>query len=454
MSSTGITVRYIPRAPVVEKMYPYGLFLHGASDLPPPNFPFGPSHAFGLKGDVGNNIAYLDEQTVIYPAGANTIIYNTESKVQRFIPVTDKCEGITAMALSGNKRYVAVSERGERPVCNVYDTHSLRRKKSLVAPETESKEFVCVAFSSDARYIITQSGAPDWTLYYWSWEKSKLMSTVRTANTPVDRTGAGLYPPAQNAAGSGASPANAGSVMVGGTTPGIGGIASVVASATQAAAASATAVASGAALGGAVSQISFNPSDPAQLCAVGNGVFKLFRYQDGTLKAFSFQKVEPKNYLCHCWVPEDRIVVGTEDGKLFLFESNGEQRAEIQHLHSSTLTPIRIQALLGYSKGFICGGSGGSVAIYERNDELPTGVVGQATQSAVVTAQGAAGAAAPSAPAKEFYKKGREFLLHDKVMVMSLALSPSEDNVICSVDTCQIFSMMLASTEMKVGPLV
>ena len=37
--------------------------------------------------------------------------------------------------------------------------------------------------------------------------------------------------------------------------------------------------------------------------------------------------MEPQNYLCHAWVSEERIIVGTDNGKLLLFEA-GEVRNE------------------------------------------------------------------------------------------------------------------------------
>ena len=74
-------------------------------------------------------------------------------------------------------------------------------------------------------------------------------------------------------------------------------------------------------------QASFNPQDNTQLCVVGNGIFKNFRYSEGNLKAFNFQKMEPQNFLCHAWVSEERVVVGTDTGKLLLFE-NGEIKNE------------------------------------------------------------------------------------------------------------------------------
>jgi hypothetical protein len=41
-----------------------------------------------------------------------------------------------------------------------------------------------------------------------------------------------------------------------------------------------------------VTQVSFCPSDNTSLCVVGNGIFKLFRYQEGSLKQLPIQKFE------------------------------------------------------------------------------------------------------------------------------------------------------------------
>ena len=59
-----------------------------------------------------DNTSYFDEQTVLYAAGNNVVIFNTEQKSQKFIPGTEKSEGITALAVSPNRKYVAVAERG------------------------------------------------------------------------------------------------------------------------------------------------------------------------------------------------------------------------------------------------------------------------------------------------------------------------------------------------------
>ena len=71
----------------------------------------------------------------------------------------------------------------------------------------------------------------------------------------------------------------------------------------------------------------FNPQDNTQLCVAGEKIYKLFRYSEGHLKQFAFMKTEPANYLCLAWLSEDRVVLGTDTGKVQLFEV-GELKSE------------------------------------------------------------------------------------------------------------------------------
>eukprot|EP00964_Phaeocystis_antarctica_P140150 scaffold104937_cov75-Phaeocystis_antarctica.AAC.10 len=181
--------------------------------------------------------------TVLYPAGHNVVIFNTEQKTQRFISGTEKTEGITAIAVSPNKKYVAVAERaaeGEKALVTVFDLHTLKRRKVLqaVASDVMSREFVCLAFSPDSKGLLTHGGAPDWTLVYWLWEKAKVGAVSKSSN-------------AQNA----------------------------------------------------VYQVSFNPVDNMVVCVTGDGICRFLRITDQTLKPLpgAMGKREPQAYLCHAW---------------------------------------------------------------------------------------------------------------------------------------------------------
>jgi len=215
-------------------------------------------HLFGVKGDVRDPICYVDEQTVLYPAGHNTVIFNLEQRIQRFLPGTEKTEEITAIAVSPNKKFVAVAEKSDKGVITVFDLHSLKRRRLLTASDSMSKEFVSLAFSPDSKLLMAQGGAPDWTLTLWTWEKAKFVASMKTAATPN-------------------------SVMY---------------------------------------QCSFSPTDNNLITVTGNGVFKQLKLVDSNLKLLpnALNKREPQNYLCHAWCSDERVVVGTDTGDLLVVD--------------------------------------------------------------------------------------------------------------------------------------
>ncbi|MBN3302533.1 LZTS1 protein, partial [Amia calva] len=54
-----------------------------------------------------------------------------------------------------------------------------QKRKVLSARDLPAQEFV----SPDSKFLIGQSGTPDWTLCYWMWEKHKVLASVKTSIT-------------------------------------------------------------------------------------------------------------------------------------------------------------------------------------------------------------------------------------------------------------------------------
>ncbi|XP_072275438.1 cilia- and flagella-associated protein 57 [Pyxicephalus adspersus] len=342
-------------------------------------------YIFGLRSQVINNICYFDEQTVIFPSGNNCIKYKVDQKWQKFIPGSEKSQGMQALAISPNRRYLAMSEKGpDKATITIYDLASMpfKKRKVLSAPDLMSQEFVSIAFSPDSKYLVAQSGSPEWQIVFWMWEKQKVMATVRadSQNNPI-------Y------------------------------------------------------------QVSFNPHDNTQICVTGHRVFKLFRYIEGNLRQTNFQKVEAQNFLCQAWLSEDRVICGTDMGRLCLWESGdlrweqningrGAQSSEdgriISAIDSANSFPVRINAILAYSKGFLCSGGPGKVCMFEKVEE------------------------------KELYKRGRNIRipqdehssdpsLSDQQDVLCMCLSPSEETVLVSTNKSQLYCIALSSAEISKG---
>ncbi|XP_062412142.1 cilia- and flagella-associated protein 57-like [Sardina pilchardus] len=347
-------------------------------------------HIFGLRTGVANNVCCVDEQTVIFPSGNNCVRYNIDQKCQKFIPGLEKSHGMYALAISPNKRYLAVSERGERPVITVYDLQheQCRKRKVLTGGDLADVEFVSMSFSPDSKYFIAQSAGPDWILFYWMWERQKIMATVKTTII---------------------------------TNP--------------------------------ISQVSFSPYDNTQVCVTGYGVLKIFRFMEGILKQIAFQKLDSQNILSHAWVSEDRIIAGTEKGRLMVFESgdlrwdmsvapkasegpadNTRRRSTRQKEMDIQTEMPRVTVITAYSKGFACAAGPGKVLLFERTEE------------------------------NDHYRKTREIRIPqdpcrsdpgraEQQQIMSLVISPTEETVVTSTDFNQLYSLTLSTAEMSKGEL-
>ena len=323
---------------------------------------------YGLKGDVKDNIHYIDESTVIYPCGYNLVVYNLDKKTQRFIPLASSANSsgsgdITCMAVSSARnanrsRVVAVAERGGpngRPSITIYDlaTQKMRGKMPLESPLVASKKYVSMCFSPDGKYLLAQGGAPDWTLINWQWERPKAIQVAMVS----DKIGAAIY------------------------------------------------------------QCSYCPSDPTVVCVSGNGILRFLHLDQTTFKVIQFNmgKREAQNYLCHCWI-DDKILVGTDTGDIFVFE-NAEFKGI---LATSPGGGKSIDALVPYSNhpsGFVAGCEEGLLYVFEKDE-------------------------------KEMFRQASYSQIESNaVRIKNIAISPSEDNVICALENNQAFILGIQNTE-------
>lgn len=248
-----------------------------------------------------------------------------------------------------------MAEKGEKPMVSLFDPQALRRRnRTLVLHDSLATEFVHVAFSTDAKFVLTQSGAPDWTLTLWQLDKPKPLVSVKAspdAHRPVYRA-------------------------------------------------------------------DFHPTDPSIVCACGNGILKFFRIIDNFFKVMpnTLLKREPQNYLCHAWLPEERVVVGTDTGDLLLFE----------HFELRTVLPTSpadgnsIDCIVPFSKGFVCGCEDGIVRVFE-----------------------------PSEDRTEFYRPTKTLPIHGHpARVLNMALSPSEENLALTLESHQLFMLNLSNVDL------
>lgn len=148
-----------------------------------------------------------------------------------------------------------------------------------------------------------------------------------------------------------------------------------------------------------------NPNDGSVVSYIANGSLKLFRLIDGALKITATLKGVFSNHA----YSSDRVIAAMEDGKISIFDSNGEMKAEFNH-------SCPISALLVCPKGLMIAAAGG-VTIYERVDD-PT--------------------------QKECYRKGREYRVDDSATILKIATSPSEEFFVAVSDGNQLYYTVIS----------
>jgi len=268
---------------------------------------------FGINGELKNNLFLLEDHRVVYTAGHNIVVYNTEDKSQYFYAGSENTKGISAISLSPNKGYIAICEKAEKAQCSIYDTNTSRKRKTLTASDSNAQEFISVAFSpvNERSHLITLSGEPDWTLMFWKWDKLKVQAMI--------------------------------SVSVVGPEDGF-------------------------------LQCTFNPIDPYCIVITGGGLYKYFRVKDTEIEPDHTQlnnKDEglSSEFTCHCWTNDGRIVACTSKGEIMLWESTGEFNSFIP---SSPVDECHIVSVCPYARGFIVGGKDGKFFVFEKTNDMDT----------------------------------------------------------------------------------
>ncbi|CCD17280.1 unnamed protein product [Trypanosoma congolense IL3000] len=270
-------------------------------------------HVFGVCENVKGGIQYLDDNNVVWVSGKNLIILDTQLGTQQLVPCTPACKKVTVMAISNNRRFLAVAESSKQPniviyACDVGGNPKLKRKRVLQLPDLGSTEYVSICFSHDGRSLAALGGRPEWNLVYWSVERGKVMASCAVLNDiEVSQGDSSL-----------------------------------------------------------LKQCSICPNDCTLVCVSGSGIVRFFSQQGNQLRRISGGVQESvTNYLAHVWIPsENWLILSTENGDLILMENNEVKYA----LPLSPSDGIAITALIASSKGFICGGDLGLISIYERVD--------------------------------------------------------------------------------------
>ncbi|GET89871.1 hypothetical protein, conserved [Leishmania tarentolae] len=292
-------------------------------------------YVFGTKHDGNNCLHWLDDGSLVYPVGKTVVLQQPKSYTQRFLEAAYQSTAITAIAMSANKKYMAIAESGAHPQVQIIDTVTRKCRKVLSVADLDSDRYVALSFSSDGRHLVTQGGAPGWNLHYWNWERSQPLASVSVGQ---------LCPAAAHAQGSTPS----------GNRASIGSDSSLQEGSTQKLNAAAHTAARSTLVNlrappQVVTSIGVCPLDPLLVSVAGIGFFRFYRYTDGLLQPqpnTGVPREQFESFSTHFWVTEHNIVVATYSGHLLLIQDGRYMRAiempplPPRHLRVSVTDPL------------------------------------------------------------------------------------------------------------------
>ncbi|KAE8915407.1 Cilia- and flagella-associated protein 57 [Phytophthora fragariae] len=384
-----------------------------------------PRHIFGLKTDVHSNVAFVDDQTVAYPAGHHIVVCSLDDKRQKFIAGTEASEGVTATALAPSRRFLAVAERSERALVSIFDLKTLKKRKVLSSADAQARSYVSMAFSADNQLLLTQGGAPDWMLTCWNWSKGKPVASVK----------APLHVMAPHASPSSAMLALAGQS----TLHTISGSMAHLSSSPS----DANLMGSGANNSGAtvsppqVSACSFSDVDAGLVCVTGAGLVRFFRVLETAFRPLPSPRMETHVFLAHAWLKQrdDYLVAGSAAGDLMLFHG-GEF---VTRLSASPGPGKAVHSLTATTKGLLCGLSDNTVAMFS----VVLSDSGDATSPNPHSEEEAG-----SPHEDHFLQDAAEILTLQRLVrvdtgagyVATIAVSPNEDVIVVTTSNAQLLT--------------
>eukprot|EP00392_Amoebophrya_sp_AT5.2_P006933 g6945.t1 len=359
-------------------------------------------HVFGYNPSVRRALYYAEDNQVLYPAGQTAVLTHVEKRQQTFFQGSENGGAISCMALSPNQRYLAVGEKATASSAasvSIFDVLTTRKLTACAVPEQiDAKEYVSLAFSSENQFLLTQggsssSGGHDYTLVYWAWDKGRAMAGCRLNKqdvTPVD-VNKDVEPgrPTQDA----------------------------------------------------VHDCSFHPADSSVCLVTGKNICKLLKYQDGTFNLINAlgqaQQEVAINVTAHCWLSDERIVVGTEQGQLMVLDG---QSGELDHILDERLDKCPDLCLTRFSKGFLAASSDARVLFFyhEEGTFIQKGGVG------ILDAVANGAAAAEN-------KAAGPLILTEALTAKGLAIAANEESLCFSTSTAQVYRVNLAATPLAQG---
>ncbi|XP_066455410.1 cilia- and flagella-associated protein 44 isoform X2 [Eleutherodactylus coqui] len=129
-------------------------------------------YSFGYDCTKRANLHLLDDQTLLFVAGAMVIILGLKTHEQQYLR-SSSGQGIGAVAVHPNRSYFAVAEKGHKPNIILYEFPSLKPHRILRGGTEEAYAFI--DFNTSGTLLASVGSSPDYMLTIWDWKQENIM---------------------------------------------------------------------------------------------------------------------------------------------------------------------------------------------------------------------------------------------------------------------------------------
>ena len=162
---------------------------------------------FGVKGSVANNVVFADEGSVVFPAASFLVRHAIASRASDYAPITERSLGVTAMAMSPSRRFLAIAEvMSNGPTTptaissssnisieqqisyfdatcqlSIYNSKTMAKRKQvpvLPADLAVGAKIVALSFSNDDQLLAVLGSEPNFNVGVYSLERCDLVAKL------------------------------------------------------------------------------------------------------------------------------------------------------------------------------------------------------------------------------------------------------------------------------------
>jgi len=128
-------------------------------------------HIFGFDVSRRENWCLIEPDKVLFASGSSVVIQNIKDGSRDYLLSIDD-QGVGCIAVHPSKKYFAVGGKGYQPCIYIYSYPELKVCKVL--KDGAERGYACMDFSADGQKLASVSTNPDYMLTIWDWEEETM----------------------------------------------------------------------------------------------------------------------------------------------------------------------------------------------------------------------------------------------------------------------------------------